>query len=46
LLALNATTGKRIWHFQTVHHDVWDRDLPAGAVVGYNYQGMERKLMQ
>jgi len=29
LLALNASTGERIWHFQTVHHDIWDRDLPA-----------------
>lgn len=29
LLALNAESGKRIWHFQMVHHDVWDRDLPA-----------------
>jgi quinoprotein glucose dehydrogenase len=29
LLALDASTGKRIWHFQTVHHDLWDRDLPA-----------------
>jgi len=29
LLALDAETGKRIWHFQTVHHDIWDRDLPA-----------------
>lgn len=29
LLALNASTGERIWHYQTVHHDVWDRDLPA-----------------
>ncbi len=29
ILALNAATGKRIWHFQTVHHDVWDKDLPA-----------------
>ncbi|WP_266362164.1 outer membrane protein assembly factor BamB family protein [Tellurirhabdus rosea] len=29
LLALDATTGKRLWHFQTVHHDIWDRDLPA-----------------
>ncbi|MEM9887833.1 MAG: pyrroloquinoline quinone-dependent dehydrogenase [Bacteroidota bacterium] len=29
LLALNAETGERIWHFQTVHHDLWDRDLPA-----------------
>ena len=26
LLALDARTGKRIWHFQTVHHDLWDRD--------------------
>lgn len=29
LLALDARTGERIWHFQTIHHDVWDRDLPA-----------------
>lgn len=29
LLALKATTGERIWHFQFVHHDLWDRDLPA-----------------
>jgi quinoprotein glucose dehydrogenase len=29
ILALDAKTGKRIWHFQTVHHDIWDRDLPA-----------------
>lgn len=29
LLALNAETGQRIWHYQTVHHDIWDRDLPA-----------------
>ena len=28
LLALNAATGKKIWHFQTIHHDVWDKDLP------------------
>ena len=28
VLALNAKTGQRIWHFQTVHHDLWDRDLP------------------
>lgn len=27
LLALDATTGKRLWHFQTVRHDLWDRDL-------------------
>jgi len=29
LIALDAKTGKRIWHFQTTHHDLWDRDLPA-----------------
>ncbi len=29
LLALDAETGKRIWHFQGVHHDLWDRDFPA-----------------
>lgn len=29
LLALDADTGKRIWHFQDVHHDIWDRDFPS-----------------
>lgn len=29
LLALNARTGKKIWHFQFVHHDIFDRDAPA-----------------
>jgi quinoprotein glucose dehydrogenase len=29
LLALNARTGEKIWHFQVVKHDLWDRDLPA-----------------
>ncbi len=29
LLALDANTGKRLWHFQVVHHDLWDRDFPA-----------------
>jgi quinoprotein glucose dehydrogenase len=29
LLCLDARTGKRVWHFQTVHHGVWDYDLPA-----------------
>jgi quinoprotein glucose dehydrogenase len=28
VLALNAETGKRVWHFQTIHHDVWDLDIP------------------
>ncbi|GAA4431096.1 hypothetical protein GCM10023188_18310 [Pontibacter saemangeumensis] len=29
LIALDASTGKYIWHFQVVHHDLWDRDLAA-----------------
>ncbi|HAB17105.1 MAG TPA: PQQ-binding-like beta-propeller repeat protein [Verrucomicrobiota bacterium] len=29
LIALDAKTGMRIWHQQLVHHDLWDRDLPA-----------------
>lgn len=28
LVAVDATTGKRRWHFQVVHHDIWDYDLP------------------
>jgi quinoprotein glucose dehydrogenase len=29
LIALDAETGKRVWYFQGVHHDLWDRDFPA-----------------
>ena len=29
LIALDARTGRRLWHFQFVHHDLWDRDLPS-----------------
>ena len=28
VLVLDAKTGERIWHYQIVHHDLWDRDLP------------------
>lgn len=33
VIALDASTGKRIWHYQTVHHDIWDRDLPCPPVL-------------
>jgi quinoprotein glucose dehydrogenase len=33
IIAIDASTGKRIWHFQTVHHDVWDRDLPTAPAL-------------
>src|SRR5262249_49407434 len=33
VLALDARTGKRLWHFQTVHHDLWDHDNPCPPVM-------------
>ena len=33
LVCLDAKTGKRVWHFQTVHHGIWDYDLPAAPVL-------------
>ena len=33
LVAVSSRTGERLWHFQTVHHDIWDYDLPAAPVV-------------
>lgn len=33
LIALNAANGKRIWHFQGVRHDVWDRDFPSAPAL-------------
>ena len=30
IIALDARTGRRLWHFQTVHHDLWDYDLATG----------------
>ncbi|MEZ4905224.1 MAG: PQQ-binding-like beta-propeller repeat protein [Spirosomataceae bacterium] len=40
LLALDANTGKRLWHFQLVHHDIWDRDLAAPPnLVTVTHQG-------
>lgn len=33
LVALDAATGVRRWHFQTIHHDIWDYDLPSQPVL-------------
>jgi quinoprotein glucose dehydrogenase len=33
IVCLDARTGKRIWHYQLVHHDIWDYDLPAAPVL-------------
>ena len=40
LLALDARTGKMLWHFQGVHHDIWDRDFPSPpALVTVKHDG-------
>jgi quinoprotein glucose dehydrogenase len=40
LIALNAETGERIWHFQAVKHDLWDRDFPSPpALVTVQHDG-------
>jgi len=42
LIALDANTGERKWHFQTVHHDIWDKDLPAPPnLVRVKHEGKE-----
>jgi len=33
IVALRGSTGKVVWHFQIVHHDVWDRDMPSQPIV-------------
>ena len=33
VVALEAATGRVVWHFQTVHHDIWDYDVPVTAGV-------------
>jgi quinoprotein glucose dehydrogenase len=40
LLALDVATGKKRWHFQGIHHDMWDRDFPAPpALVTVMHEG-------
>lgn len=42
LLALDAATGERVWHYQTIYHDLWDRDLPSPpALVTVTHEGQE-----
>ncbi|MBC7826534.1 MAG: pyrroloquinoline quinone-dependent dehydrogenase [Chitinophagaceae bacterium] len=43
VIALDAQSGKRIWHFQTVHHDLWDKDVPcAPNLVTVMHNGKKR----
>ena len=46
ILCLRAATGERVWHFQGVKHDVWDRDFPASpALVTINKDGRRRDVV-
>ncbi|MEZ4699971.1 MAG: PQQ-binding-like beta-propeller repeat protein [Rhodothermales bacterium] len=46
LVALNARTGERIWHYQTVHHDLWDLDLTAAPVLlTVTHEGKETDIV-
>jgi quinoprotein glucose dehydrogenase len=39
LVAVNAATGKYLWHFQALHHDLWDYDLPLTTLVDVRKDG-------
>src|SRR3569832_1099945 len=43
LVALNAATGKLVWYYQTVHHDLWDYDLPAQPI-HFTWRGKGRPV--
>ena len=34
LVCVKCATGERVWHYQTVHHDLWDYDLPSAPILG------------
>jgi quinoprotein glucose dehydrogenase len=42
IVAVDAQTGKYLWHFQTVHHDIWDIDLPSAGALFDFVQGGRR----
>src|SRR6202049_3461778 len=46
ILALKAATGERVWHFQTVHHDLWDYDIPCQpALVAITHNGAKMDVV-
>jgi quinoprotein glucose dehydrogenase len=46
ILALNARTGERVWHFQLVHHDLWDFDTSAAPqLTTIRHNGVERDVV-
>ncbi|MCH7958654.1 MAG: PQQ-binding-like beta-propeller repeat protein [Candidatus Hydrogenedentes bacterium] len=46
VICLNAETGERVWHFQAVHHGIWDYDFPtAPTLIDITIDGVERHLL-
>ncbi len=46
LVAVDLETGERLWHFQFIHHDVWDWDLPCAPILAdVVIDGVERKIV-
>jgi quinoprotein glucose dehydrogenase len=46
IVAIDAKTGKRKWHFQMVHHDIWDYDIPmAPNLLDVTVNGRPRKII-
>jgi len=46
MLCLRAATGERVWHFQAVKHDVWDRDFPAPpSLITIRHAGRQRDVV-
>ncbi|MDB5704054.1 MAG: quinoprotein glucose dehydrogenase [Sphingomonas bacterium] len=39
IVAVDANNGKYLWHFQVVHHDIWDVDLPAATLIDVKKNG-------
>ncbi len=46
ILTLDARTGKRVWHFQTIHHDIWDWDNPNAPILAdVTIEGRARRIV-
>ena len=46
LVAVDLDTGERLWHYQFIHHDVWDWDIPCAPILAdVTIDGVERKIV-
>jgi quinoprotein glucose dehydrogenase len=46
IVALDARTGRRVWHYQTIHHDIWDWDNPTAPILSdVMIDGRQRRII-